>query len=36
MVEVEVAENDLNPFFATTLEVVPTFAARWIWTGKQG
>jgi hypothetical protein len=34
MIKVEVAENDLNSLFATTLEVVPTISARRIWAGK--
>jgi hypothetical protein len=36
MVEVEVAENDLNSLFATTLEVITAVAARRIWAGEQG
>jgi hypothetical protein len=36
MVEVEVAENDLNSLFTTTLEVIPAVAARRIWAGEQG
>lgn len=34
MIKVEVAENDLNSLFATTLEVVSTITARRIWAGK--
>jgi hypothetical protein len=36
MVEVEVAENDLNSLFTTTLEVIPAVAARRIGVGELG